>query len=86
MTVWQRTRLALIDGTSAMQFWKVERLLGIVGRFAGLGSLIVRSLKRAVSIWNAIRNTSSLLLLGGGRRCRKQRFDAVDARLNPRLS
>lgn len=62
-----------------MQFWKVEKFSGIVGRSVGQQNLIVRNLKMVVSIWNAIRNTSSLPSPGGGRQCRKQRFEAMDA-------
>ena len=71
-------RLLLTGGTSVMQFWKVEKFSGIVGRSVGQENLIVRNLKMVVSIWNAIRNTSSLPS-GGGRQCRKQRFEVVDA-------
>jgi len=63
-----------------MQFWKVERFFsGTIGRCVGQGSLIVGNLKAVVSIWNAIRKTSSLPSPGGGRQCRKQngRFEAA---------
>ena len=60
-----------------MQFWKVERFSGTAELSAGQGNLIVRNLKTVVSIWNAIRNTSSLPSLDGGRRYR----DSLDNKL-----
>jgi len=56
------------------QFWKVVemRFSGIVGLFAGQANLTVSNLKTVLSIWNAIRNTSSLASPpGGGRQRRK---------------
>ena len=44
------TRLLLTGGTSVMQFWKVEKFSGIVGRSVGQQNLIVRNLKMVVSI------------------------------------